>query len=379
MQEDKKIVAVSTLGYPEIRNIASLPYLKHKVVKVQNFYKIPAVIFFKLFNKTNSYLWNSFSDFGIKKTEIVHLFNGICFGNTPWVSTFETALPRWGDVSKKKLKKGLERIADEKCLAIIAISHCTKNIQLSFVKENCPELLDVINSKIHVIHPPQKSLINSYDDKQLPINEIHFLFLGNQFFSKGGREVVRTLQKIKKQFNIRLTIISNFSIDAYASKTTESDVSKVKKEIKKNKDWITVETNISNEDVLNLLNRSHVSLMPTYADTYGYFVLESKAAGCPIVTTDIRALPEINNNESGWVIKVPKNKFGNGILKTDSDRRRFSEIIEVELEKIIIEIVESPKIIRKKGEKAIQYIINNHNPEKISYEIESNIYSKIKS
>ena len=379
MQKYNNIIAVSSLGYPEIRNISSLPFKNYKVVKVQNLYKILSVIFFKIFNKTHSYFWNSFTDFGVEKVDLVHLFNGICWGITPWVSTFETTLPRWGDVSKKTLKKGIYRIADDRCLAIIALSNCTKNIQLSFINENHPELFDVINRKLHVIHPPQKCFFNSYDEKQLPTEEIHFLFLGNQFFSKGGREVVKTLKKIRKNHTLRLTIISNFSKDDYATNSKESDVLEVKQDLKKNKDWITVKTNISNKDVIDLLRVSHVSLMPTYADTYGYFVLESKASGCPTVTTDIRSLPEINNNESGWIIKVPKNKFGNGLLNTVSERRTFSEILEVELVKVLTQIVQSPQIIRIKGDRAIQEIIQNHDPETIANEIESKIYSKVKT
>ena len=176
-----------------------------------------------------------------------------------------------------------------------------------------------------------------------------------------------------------MTIISNFSTDDYATNSKESEVFEVKQDLKKNKDWITVKTNISNKEVIDLLRVSHVSLMPTYADTYGYFVLESKASGCPIVTTDIRSLPEINNNESGWIIKVPKTKYGNGLLNTVSEKRRFSEIIEVELVKILTQIVQTPQIIRIKGDRAIQEIIQNHNPETIANEIESNIYSKVKA
>jgi hypothetical protein len=90
-------------------------------------------------------------------------------------------------------------------------------------------------------------------------------------------------------------------------------------------------------------------------------------------------LPEINNNESGWIIKVPKTKYGNGLLNTVSEKRRFSEIIEVELVKILTQIVQTPQIIRIKGDRAIQEIIQNHNPETIANEIESNIYSKVKA
>ena len=74
----------------------------------------------------------------------------------------------------------------------------------------------------------------------------------NDFFSKGGREVVKTLKKIRKNHSLRLTIISNFSKDDYATNSKESEVFEVKQDLKKNKDWITVKTNISNKEVIDI-------------------------------------------------------------------------------------------------------------------------------
>ena len=50
-----------------------------------------------------------------------------------------------------------------------------------------------------------------------------------------------------------------------------------------------------NSEVMNILKNTHVGLLPTYADTYGYSVLEAQSFGCPVITTNIRAMPEINN------------------------------------------------------------------------------------
>ena len=39
---------------------------------------------------------------------------------------------------------------------------------------------------------------------------------------------------------------------------------------------------------------SHIGLLPTYNDSYGYSVIEFFSYGCPVITTNILALPEIN-------------------------------------------------------------------------------------
>ena len=63
--------------------------------------------------------------------------------------------------------------------------------------------------------------------------------------------------------------------------------------------WISYVPKLTNNETLELMKKSHIGLLPTYADTYGYSVLEFQAAGCPVITTNVRALPEINNNNLG--------------------------------------------------------------------------------
>ncbi|MDG5800656.1 glycosyltransferase, partial [Marinilabiliaceae bacterium ANBcel2] len=96
--------------------------------------------------------------------------------------------------------------------------------------------------------------------------------------------------------------------------------------------------------------------------TYGYFVLEAQSCGCPVITTNIRALPEINNNECGWIIDVPKDDLGNGILKTERDRAFFCNILEQGLEKVLTDIINKPYQISDKGKKALQRIKLLHDP-----------------
>ena len=49
-----------------------------------------------------------------------------------------------------------------------------------------------------------------------------------------------------------------------------------------------------------------VGLLPTWAESYGYSVLEMQACGLPVVTTNIRALPE--TNVCGWKVKLTSGK-----------------------------------------------------------------------
>lgn len=220
-----------------------------------------------------------------------------------------------------------------------------------------------------VLHPPQKLIVNNIEQKSNikalagSNPQIVFTFVGNQFFGKGGREVLTVFKKLcAENSNITLNIISDFSPDSYASHTTQQDVQHLWQELSLLPENIKILGTINNKEVIKTLCHSHVALLPTYADTYGYFVLEAQACGCPVVTTDIRALPEINNNECGWLINVIKDENGNAILNTSEQRRIFSKEIMEQLAQIIEQIIKNPLEIIVKGKKAIKRIKNIHSP-----------------
>jgi glycosyltransferase involved in cell wall biosynthesis len=130
---------------------------------------------------------------------------------------------------------------------------------------------------------------------------------------------------------------------------------------------------MSNDGVKKLLLETDVALLPSLAETFGYFILEAQAAGCPVITTDIRAMPEINNPESGWLINI--NTDG----RDDADLTHPNQLIqkiENQLQTIIIEILNDPSIIRKKGSVALANIIKNHDPKTHQTILES-IYNTI--
>jgi glycosyltransferase involved in cell wall biosynthesis len=151
----------------------------------------------------------------------------------------------------------------------------------------------------------------------------------------------------------------------------------LKEILSKNEDVISHFYNIPNTKVIDLLKSSHVCLLPTYADTYGFTVLEAQAAGCPVISTDIRALPEINNEEVGWLINIPKNDFRNAKLITKSERENLSKMIKLQLSEILIQILSNPESLKIKGVNSIDRIRNEHSFSNTTHQIET-IYDTIK-
>jgi glycosyltransferase involved in cell wall biosynthesis len=329
-------------------------------------------------------LSNKFNDFGINKVDLIHFFNVVSYGSTPWISTFETLLPRFVSVNRTSrhgsdpdysvvqdnvsLRKALDAMAGDACKRLIALSACNAFMQLELLR-NFPEHLPVIEAKLEVIHPPQPLLVSTFLEKGLDIEgPLEFLFVGRLFFRKGGGEVIETLMKMRREFNydIKLTVVSTLDIDTYATGETAQDVARVQQLMNQNSHWITHHKKLSNRAVLTLMRESHVGLLPTYADTYGYSVLEFQSAGCPVITTNVRALNEINNDVRGWIIGVPKNRLGEGCYRTMEERGTVGSAIRRGIEQAVHSIFSDRTSIATKAEQSLKNIRDNHDPLKFS-------------
>jgi glycosyltransferase involved in cell wall biosynthesis len=64
-----------------------------------------------------------------------------------------------------------------------------------------------------------------------------------------------------------------------AAHLNQSHLDEAKAIISRHPDRILHFTGIPNSEVIDLLKRTHVSLLPTWAETYGYSVLEAQACG----------------------------------------------------------------------------------------------------
>jgi len=373
--ETKKIGTNSTNGYPELRNFINLPY-NYTFIQERDLFNTLLNVYFKLTKKIHPFFQFLHLDIGLGKTKLKHYFNTISLSNKPWIITFETTLPRLGNAPKIFYNIAVKKLASKHCKKIIAISECTYNLQIKYLKKNYPNYLDTIKEKMIILHPPQDVLINNYEDKNLANNKIIFTIIGGDFFRKGGREILNVFDKlIPINGELHLNIVSSMFYGDYASQTTKEDYQKAIEIINKFPNNITHYKQLPNNKVLELLKNSHVGLLPTWGETYGYSVLESQATACPVITTNLRALPEINNNKIGWLIKVPKLSNGNGDISTFEKRKSFQEIIETELKQIIIEIINNKESIKEKGLKALESIKIKHN-KKDNAKVLSEIYLK---
>ncbi|MGQ1892046.1 glycosyltransferase family 4 protein [Thermophagus sp. OGC60D27] len=343
-------------GYNEIRNF--IKPLQGKVIflRKQDLFQILLNLRFLLTKKGYHPLFKGlfFNPF-LNPEKRFWFFNTILIGRNPWQVTFETTIPRLGKAPKWLYKLAVKQLKKPNCQKIYALSQCAYYLQKKYLEKHWPKHAQTIISKMCVKYPYQEPLIDKYEDKPLHSSKIVFTLTGADFFRKGGMEVLNAFdQLIPKYPQLHLNIISSLNYGDYATHTTIDDQKAAKRIIAKFPGNITHYPSLPNEKVLEIYKASHIGLLPTWADSFGYSVLEAQAAGCPCITTNIRALPEINDNETGWVIEL--NEKGYIPENRDNLSHQITELIK----KII---TEDTSQIKSKGISALNKIKKKFNTQ----------------
>ena len=296
----------------------------------------------------------------IDNIDLLHNFNSINYGDIPWVVTFETSVPRL--YRNNVFSTGVERLKKKNCLAIIAMSQAALDIHNKSLLSKSTVPIDTLAHKTFVVHPPQ-SLIHSNMYRFNNINPLKLIFVSNQFFLKGGRALLDALLEFREHYKVELTLVTRFSLNDNVTLSNDEDTKYVKEQIKENSDWIYHYNGLSNDKVLSLMAESHLGIVMSFAETYGYVVLEMQAAGVPVVTTDIRAFPEINSDKTGWLVKYP---YRNGRLPNGSTREDVKDITESMKKQLLVileEVVsDNGKILSEKAFNCQKKIFLENNP-----------------
>lgn len=318
----------------------------------------------------------------LRQIDILHFFNTINQGTTPWIATFEGTLPIYHVVDDPKIikitdatkvEKALRHLCAPSCLQLIALSHYTEHLQQTLLNQ-FPEFESEIASKIKVCYPPQKLLISSLSEKKLPSDELSFLFVGRHFWRKGGYEVIKAFDRFiksgKSPVKIKLTLIGDIAVTSGINVGQTLERQHEVETIIAQNNWIEHLSTLSNPELLQKMKETHVGLLPTYADTFGYSVLEMQACGCPVISTNVQALPEINSDKCGWLIHLPKTSLGHALYQTASEQSLLSATIQQQLEEILYSIVAHPEIIAQKAQNALIQLAEQHSPEKYAEQLE---------
>lgn len=351
-----RIVGNNANGYPDIRNINEVPFERYEFRRVRDWVNYANYAWFKVLRRNNQFLLNMHWRPGRHKVDILHFFNRLSATKQPYVTTYETSLPRWNERSAY----GMRLMARPNCKQLIALSKAADRIQRMNLADFAFQR-NKVEAKLTVLMPPQKILTETYEPREGKRLEV--ALVGHAIFRKGGRESVAAVRRLVQEgYDIRLTLVSALQPDSYATKTGASDVREIKRDIAAAGAAVRHIPSADNSEVLSILMQSHVSLLPSFAETFGYAVLEAQAAGCPVITTDVRAFPEINNDECGWVIPIPKTVRGDARLHSARHRAAAAADLEAGIYEALKAAHDDLEMVASKGRAAIERIRAEHDP-----------------
>lgn len=306
-----------------------------------------------------------------------HTINYIPITSKSWCCSFETIVPRGGyllNINHKdkfeihvdrRLRFLLGRMAKDNCKRLISFSKCNMVLQQK-VFELCPNLYPTLMSKLIQVNVPQSLLVNK-PKQELTHKKIRFIFVGRDFNRKGGCEIIRAfnqLSKHRRDFEVLLIgrpkVVHNYAFKDFQD--TEIEEREIEEIIATSKEWLTIKEDIPNDQVLEYIKNSDVGLLPTWAETYGYSVLEFQAAGLPVISTNLRAMPEINPH--GWRIELPLNWACElGLHNEEEKKQRRSQIVNGIID-IANYLLDNPQEIIRRGQQSYEFVKENHSYEK---------------
>lgn len=268
--------------------------------------------------------------------DLVHAFNRIPLGRTPFVIGFESHMPRGFGIEGKALFRLMSSmLASERCRGIVAISD---------------HAADIVRRQ-HVDTPLSaaicRKLIRRYPNIELGLppelrrtsgRPLRVSFVGNHFARKGGCVAVKVAEMAAAaRLPVEFHIVSALEVGGpiwtdpvqrsfFSPYFTLLDLPNVR--------W---SRHLPNSDVQRLFRDSDVSLLTTLGDTCGFGAIESMAQGTPVIATSQGALPEfVDHEKSGFLLPIPVDERREWIHLGDPDRgsARFAALFAVEVEEL---------------------------------------------
>ncbi|TWD54227.1 glycosyltransferase involved in cell wall biosynthesis [Agrobacterium vitis] len=272
----------------------------------------------------------------LRKFDIVHAFNRIPLGSTPFVMSFESHMPRGFGVEQSRFYRFmLNQLLSERCLGIGAISRHARRIFLT-AHENHPHF-NQLKRKLFLRYPNMviEDRADTYtEETQYPIRVV---FVGNHFARKGGCVGVRMAELALEQgIPLEVDIISTVEVGAasWTDPLTPDYFDHYRKLLALPN--VRHLQNIPNAQVLEIVKKAHFSLLTTFCDTFGYSVIESEANYVPVIGTAQGALPEfIHHQKNGILLPMDTSEIGEWKhIADDRSTPDFAEIHAREVERM---------------------------------------------
>ena len=267
--------------------------------------------------------------------DLLHAFNRIPLGRTPFVIGFESHLPRAFGIEGGAWWRWMrDMLASPRCRGIVAISDFARHVFLQAADGN-PRL----SGKLHRRYPnlvlPESDDVLDGDVAAAPFR---LVFVGNHFARKGGCVAVKLAEKAGRQgLAIQIDIVSRLEMGGGIWTDPDDAAAFAPYHALLALPNVVVHRDLPNSAVIALLRRAHMSLLPTFGDTFGYSAIESMANHTPVIATRQAALPElIRHGEDGILLDLPVTTLGEWIHLGAPDRgsTRFVAAWHAEIDRL---------------------------------------------
>jgi len=226
-----------------------------------------------------------------------------------------------------------------------------------FCREVCDKII-LIDSGMKPIGQPK--------DYKKRNSKIKLLFMGSinnpqDFYIKGGLEVVKTFRKLSKRKDVEFVIRCRIPEE-------------LRKEITSIPNLTLIDKEISFEEIINLYTTSDLLFMPGHNYSVTAFI-EAMSVGLPVLALNTYAVKDyIQEGHNGFIVqRSDKVKGYNNpeyppYIRTDAFMNEIKNLDDLELIDRLVKkvefLIENPKILEKMGKNARKEFLQRYDIEK---------------
>ena len=169
-----------------------------------------------------------------------------------------------------------------------------------FIEIGLGEKVKVFPNTVDLDRFRSPTMRNYRAEFDIPKHHVVILFIANHFYKKkGGMDLLKTIPLvIEKHKKVLFVFVGGGGEE-------EVMLSFCRKE--KIQDYVKFTGFLSSKAIIQILNSSDIFVLPSHSEGFPNVILEAMAAGLPIVSTPVGAIPEIiENGENGLLVK-PKD------------------------------------------------------------------------
>jgi len=272
-----------------------------------------------------------------RRFDLVHAYNRIPIGVTPFVIGFESHLPRAFGAQDSALFRAMSAmLAGPRCRRIVAISFYARD---QFLRQHANGgMLDALRAKLEVRYP-SIDLPPAPGDAARGDGEIRLLFVGAHFARKGGCVALRIAEIADRRgLPLTLLIVSSFEVGAASwVDPTRPGFFDTDRRLAATLSNVTDHGALDNAEVRALMNDADFLILPSFSDSFGFGAIEAMAHGVPVIATDQGAFPEfIADGRNGFLLPLETDEWGEWkhVWRADRDQPGYEALFRDEIDRL---------------------------------------------